>query len=125
MALVAVTGATGFIGRATCRALIDSGIDVRALVRTVPARGIIPPPVTTIVTGDLTAAADLERSVSACDAVIHLAARVPTRPDRSIHADSTFVDVNVAATERVLRAAANSAVKRFLYVSSVKAVGEA
>lgn len=124
MALVAVTGAAGFIGRATCQALIDSGIDVRALVRSEPDKAILPAAVKLVVKGDLETADDLERSLSGSDAVIHLAARVPTRGAQSAQADTSLFNANALATERVFRASARSGVKRFLYVSSVKAVGE-
>jgi len=124
MALVAVTGAAGFIGRETCQALIDSGVDVRALVRSEPDKAVLPRAVRVVVTGDLASAHDLERSLSGSDAVIHLAAHVPTRGARSAQADTSLFNANALATERVFRASAGSGVKRLLYVSSVKAVGE-
>lgn len=124
MALVAVTGAAGFIGRATCQALIDSGIDVRALVRSEPDKAILPPAVRIFVKGDLEAADDLERSLSGSDAVIHLAARVPDRGAQSAQADTTLFNANALATERLFRASARSGVRRFMYVSSVKAISE-
>lgn len=122
--LVAVTGASGFIGRATCKALVASGNEVRALVRNDLRETILPPVVETVITGDLATADHLERALANTDVVIHLAARVPNRAGLRGHAQAGFFDANVLATERVLRAAAGSGVKRFLYVSSVKAVAE-
>ena len=122
--LVAVTGAGGFIGRATCKALVTSGIEVRALVRSALRQSILPPAVETVVTGDLASADHIERSLASAAVVIHLAARVPNRGGLRAHAQAGFFDANVVATERVLRAAAAIGVKRFLYVSSVKAVAE-
>jgi nucleoside-diphosphate-sugar epimerase len=124
MAVVAVTGAAGFIGRATCQALIDAGSDVCALVRNHPGEQLFASRVRTVVTGDLARAEDLERSLSGCATVIHLAARVPLRRQRSEDAETGFFKANVTVAEKVFRAAARGGVKRFVYVSSAKAVGE-
>jgi nucleoside-diphosphate-sugar epimerase len=121
MTVVAVTGAAGFIGRATCQALINAGNDVRGLLRSDRARALLPAAVNIVVTGDLAHARDLERSVAACDAVIHLAARSSAE---SAQTAASIVAENSLVTERVIRAAAHGGAKRFLYVSSVKAVGE-
>jgi nucleoside-diphosphate-sugar epimerase len=121
MTTVALTGAAGFVGRATCRALIDAGNEVRALVRSEAFRSVLPPTAKVVVTGDLAKAKDLERHLAGCDAVIHLAA-LPAA--ESAETAATIVATNSLVTERVVRAAAGSGTKRVLYVSSVKAVGE-
>ena len=124
MAVVAVTGASGFIGMATCRALLRAGFEVRALVRRLPQAGVFPTAAKVIETGDLSTSDGLEAAVQGADTVIHLAARVPAGRGRVAPADANAFDVNVAASERLFRASARSGVRRFVYVSSVKAVGE-
>ena len=119
---VAVTGASGFIGRATCSALLREGVRVHALVRKKPRRGVVPSAANLIVTGDLSNTDHLLTALSGVETVIHLAARVPsTRPKTS---DERSFQINSVITERIFRAAAQSGVRRFVYVSSVKAVGE-
>ena len=119
---VAVTGASGFIGRATCRALVNEGARVLALVRTKPRRGALPSAAKLIVTGDLSDSDRLVAAFSGVESVIHLAARVP--PTRRKAGDARSFEINSIITERIIRAAAQSAVRRVVYVSSVKAVGE-
>ena len=117
MTVVAVTGAAGFVGRATCQALLDSGTGVRALVRKAQDGALVPSGATLVPSGDLAAAHDLQRALGGCDAVIHLAGR------SSGTLDDLFA-ANSLTTERVCRAAAQGGVRRVVYVSSVKAVGE-
>lgn len=125
MTLVAVTGAAGFIGKATTRALLNAGHEVRALVRDEPERGVFPPACKVVALGDLRSTNHLEAALSGAAAVIHLAARVPPTPRAgSAATEASSIDENVRTTERVFRAAARAAVGRFVYVSSVKAVGE-
>jgi nucleoside-diphosphate-sugar epimerase len=148
MTVVAVTGAAGFIGRATCYTLVGSGFQVRALVRSETDESILPPithlpaglraasdtadslsrfyesRVSVVATGDLENSESLVAAFEGCEAVIHLAART-TEPRGRRNDDPDFFGANAATTERVCRAAARSGAKRFVYVSSVKAVGEA
>jgi nucleoside-diphosphate-sugar epimerase len=96
---VLVTGATGFVGRATCAELQARGHEVTALVR----RPGSEPPGTEALAGDI-AAQDgaLERAVAgaAPDAIVHLAAEIASqRSEAKIHA------TNVEGTRRLTEAA--------------------
>jgi nucleoside-diphosphate-sugar epimerase len=119
-ATVLVTGANGFLGRHVCAALVARRIAVRGLVRqagaclpagsvAVPARGL----------DDLAA---IRAALRGVDGVIHLAARVhqPATPD----ATAAFRAVNVEGTRILLREAISAGARDFVFVSSVKAVGE-
>jgi len=68
---VAVTGATGFIGRHLVERLLADGFDVRALSRR-PDIAALPDGVT-VVSGTLEDQAGLERLVEGCQAVVHCA----------------------------------------------------
>lgn len=74
MATYLVTGGTGLIGSNICRLLIESGDQVRALVRP----GSDYEPLTAIgveaFEGDVTAADDLRNAAEGCDAIINSAA---------------------------------------------------
>ncbi len=114
-----ITGATGFIGANLVRELLDEGVRVRALVR--PAsdlRNLSGLPVD-LVTGDLATPAELEAHMAGCHVVFHVAARYSlwARDKRDIYR------TNVEGTERLLVAAARVKVPRFVFTSSVAAIG--
>lgn len=109
--LVAVTGGTGFVGKATLAALVGAGAQVRALARTVPAdaAGV------EWVQGDLADREALDVLVAGAEAVIHIAGLTTARDA------AAFEAANVAGTLAVLEAAARAGVPRFVFVSSLAA----
>lgn len=110
---VALTGATGFIGRHVARSLVDRGHRVRALTRSAP-----PTAETDIewVRGDLGDAGSLKRLVDGCEVVVHCAGAVRGASLRP------FTEVNVEGTARLAKAAlATGETRRFLLVSSLAA----
>ena len=114
-----VTGATGFVGSAVVRQLIDAGHDVRALVRaTSPRRNLEGLDVEPF-EGDLADRTSLRNAVRGCRAVFHVAADyrlwVP-KPD-------TMYQSNVAGTRDLFLAATDAGVERMVYTSSVATLG--
>lgn len=117
-AVIAVTGAAGFVGRATVAAAVRRGHPVRALVRR-PAGGW-PAGVSEGVAPDL-ATADF----AGVDAVIHLAARVHVVEETEADPLAAFRRDNVELMDQVARAAAAAGVRRFVLASSVAVFGSA
>jgi len=113
---VAVTGATGFIGRHVIARLIERGDDVRAVVRPSGSHRVLPPAVT-IVPAPFEADA-LARAFRGTDAVIHLAAVISAVSASEYHA------VNVVGTRAVADAARNAGA-RLVHISSLAAAGPA
>ncbi len=114
---VFVTGATGFIGSHVARALTAEGYRVRALVRRPEAQV----PDAQIVTGDLTRAGELAKTMRGCQFLVHCAALYSFAPrDRSM-----MQRVNVAGTAGVLEAARIAGVQRAVVTSSGSTVGPA
>ncbi len=114
--LVALTGATGFIGAALLAHLVDGGWRVRALCRPRAAR--VPPQLPGVewLSGDLDDSPALNALVAGTDAVIHCAGAV--RGARRVDFDR----VNVHGTDRLARAAARLPLApRFLLLSSLAA----
>ena len=112
--VVALTGATGFIGSALCRTLARAGWRIRALARQTPEAA----PTSEIqwIRGDLDDAVGLERLVADVDAVIHCAGAVRGR------CAEHFQQANVHGSERLLQATRKAAPHaRFLYMSSLAA----
>jgi UDP-4-keto-D-QuiNAc 4-reductase len=115
---VAVTGATGFVGRATVAALAEAGLNPIPIVRTLtglPNERVV---------GNVGPTTDWRSALKDCDMVVHLAARVHVMNDRTTDPLSEFRATNTAGTANLARQAQNFGVKRFIYVSSVKVLGE-
>jgi nucleoside-diphosphate-sugar epimerase len=109
--ILALTGATGFVGGALLEQALAAGHQVRALARrTQPEREGV-----TWVAGALDDAAALSALVSTADAVVHVAGAV-NAPDRA-----GFAAANVAGTRAVVEAAKIRGVARFVHVSSLAA----
>lgn len=114
-----VTGATGFVGSAVARALLDAGAHVRALVRPGADRANLRTlPIETAI-GDLGDSASLVEALCGCDVLFHVAADYrlgALDPER-------LYWTNVAGTRNVLNAARRAGVARIVYTSSVATVG--
>ncbi len=114
-----VTGASGFVGSAIVRRLLQAGHAVRVLLRkNSPQDNIADLPVE-IVSGDLSDTPSLARAVSGCSSLFHAAAdyRLWTRnPDDMYKA-------NVDGTRNIMMIAAEAGVSRIVYTSSVATIG--
>lgn len=117
---IAITGATGFIGRYMQHGMSAAGHDVRVLVRPGRESAVDQPPgrPAEIHVGDVTDAASLEGFLSGVDLLLHLA---------SAHdhlADEVLQKVNVTGTENLLNEAKAHAPKGFrLWVISSAVIG--
>jgi len=124
-ATVVVTGAAGFIGRAACAALEARGCAVRGLVRALDAgtaaRARFVP------AGDLETIDDrrLAGLMHGATHVVHLAARVHQPDADGEGARAAMRRVNVDATARLARAAADAGAAHFVFASTIKVNGEA
>jgi len=120
---VLVTGATGFVGSELIRQLAAKAIDAVGCARS--ADSLLPVGVEPFVVEDLTEV-DINWSLalSNVDVVIHTAARAHIMNDEVLDPLAEFRKVNCDVTLRLAWAAAESGVKRFVFVSSVKVNGE-
>jgi dihydroflavonol-4-reductase len=117
--LAFVTGATGFLGSHVARVLAEQGAELRLLVRpTSDLRNVDGLDADRFV-GDLRDAASIEKALSGCDVVFHVAAdyRLWVRdPDEMYRS-------NVEGTRSLLEAARKQGVRRIVYTSSVATMG--
>jgi nucleoside-diphosphate-sugar epimerase len=120
MTRVLVTGATGFVGPLLCRALLDTGHQVRAALRTDAA--LTGSGCERVTVGDINSRTDWRAALQDIDQVIHAAARVHVM-DNS--ADSAaYMETNALGTRRLAECAAQAGARRLVYLSSVKVNGE-
>lgn len=110
---VFVTGGTGYIGRAVLGALGRRGHRLRVLRR--PGGRPLGAPAVLEIPGDLHDPEALGRGLRGADAVVHLVGIIRER------AGSTFQDVHVEGTRRVLEAAVGAHVRRVLHMSALGA----
>ncbi len=114
-----ITGATGFVGSAVVRRLIDAGHQVRALARAHSDRRNLDGLGLEVVTGDLRDPASLARAVAGCSALFHVAADYRLwAPD-----PDELYRSNVTGTRDLMAAAADAGVARIVYTSSVATLG--
>lgn len=116
---VFVTGATGFVGSHVAEALEATGADVRVLVRRTSRCENLAGLRAERVLGDLRDYESLKRAMAGCEAVFHVAAdyRLWTRKPEEMYAS------NVEGTRSIIRAAAETGVRRVVYTSSVATMG--
>jgi dihydroflavonol-4-reductase len=114
-----LTGATGFLGSHVACVLADQGANLRLLVRPTSNQKNLEGLKAETATGDLRDPASLEKAMSGCDTVFHVAAdyrfwlRDPNEMYRS----------NVEGTRAILEAARKNGVKSVVYTSSVATIG--
>lgn len=113
--LVALTGATGFIGKHLLKELPKCGYRVRVLLRRPAA---LPEGCPSAVIGDLARPYNMAEALAGVDAVIHTAGLAGTM---SGVPEDDYRVFNTEATVSFARAAARARVKRFVFLSSIRA----
>jgi dihydroflavonol-4-reductase len=114
-----LTGATGFLGSAVLRQLVEDGQNVRVLARPNGDRRNIEKVACEVIEGDLNDIPSLQMAVAGCDALFHVAAdyRIWT-PN-----PSELYRTNDLGTVELFRAAAAAGIERMIYTSSVATLG--
>lgn len=109
---ILVTGATGKVGSRLSKRLAQRGHRVRALVRDEARAADLRDAGLELVVGDLLDASSLAAAVRGVDAVVHCAAFFRGATAEQAHA------VNDVGTQRLARAARDTAVERFVFTST-------
>lgn len=113
--LIALTGATGFIGQHLLRELPKRGYRVRALLRR-PTD--LPVAAASAVIGDIVRPRNMAAALEGADVVIHSAGLAHAMSGQP--ADDYRI-LNTEATINLGRAAARAGVRRFVFLSSIRA----
>jgi len=111
---VLITGATGFVGRAVCEAVVREGHSVRRMARGSRSQSLeAQNDGIDWVRGSVLCPNDLRHGMQGCDAVIHLVGIIGEIGDQ------TFERVHLEGTRRVLEAALTSGVRRIVHMSAL------
>jgi len=121
---VAVTGASGFIGKHLVAKLVAGGHDIRAMVRSEEAACKVSGKADVWRIDSAGDADCWDAGLSDCDAVVHLIGVAHAAAHDKKDLTSRFHEVNVNVTGRVVDACLRNGVHRLIYLSSIKAVGE-
>jgi UDP-glucose 4-epimerase len=113
--LIALTGATGFIGRHLLRALPRRGFRLRVLLRR-PTE--LPVDCASAVVGDLARPQNMAAALAGVDAVIHSAGLAHAM---SGVPEDDYRVLNTEATLALARAAQRAGARRFVFMSSIRA----
>jgi nucleoside-diphosphate-sugar epimerase len=113
-----VTGANGLVGRALCSVLDQTEHQVVRAVRTSTTPWEVP-------VGDLNKNTDWSEALGQdTDVVVHLAAQVPLTDTAAEDQADRYTQANTLGTANLARQCAQHGVKRFIFVSTVKVLGE-
>lgn len=115
-----VTGATGLVGNALTKKLLENGAQVKALVRS-PKKAKklgLSHPRLTLIQGDLSDKKLLEKSMQGSKKVYHLAALAGVWAP-----GNEFYDINVKGTQHVMDAALSKGVERVVVTSTAGVIG--
>lgn len=124
---VLVTGGAGFIGSNLCEALLNKGNKVVCLDNFMTGHQyniepFLSNPDFTLIEGDIRNYSDCQKAVEGIDYIFHEAAlgSVP----RSIKDPMTATDVNIGGFVKMLFAAKEAGIKRFVYAASSSTYGD-
>jgi len=116
---ILITGASGFVGAAVLRKLIEREHEMRVLVRAESNRVNLEGLPVEVVVGDLRNRPSLEHAVRTCEVLYHVAAdyRLWAQDPQELY------HTNVTGTRNIMLAAADAGMRRIVYTSSVATLG--
>ncbi len=121
MPKVLITDANGFVGKPLCKALLAGGWEVRGTVRS--TEGLVDDveawPIDTI--GPQT---DWQEVLAGVDHVIHLAGKVHDIKEKSQGSEEEYFQINALGTKKLAEGAVQYGIKRFIFVSTIKAMAD-
>jgi uncharacterized protein YbjT (DUF2867 family) len=115
MQTIAVTGSTGFVGRAVVASLLRCGYRVRALARKGSAGKLAPHPNLEVIEGDPRNVDDVTRLVSGANALLHL---IGTRRAEMKRTGVTYADIDLGTVRVAIEAMKRVGVDRILLLSA-------
>lgn len=117
--MIAVTGASGFVGRYAVAELVAAGLPVRACIRRPAESGALRGAEEVVESGDVLVQPNWHACVEGAEVILHIAGSAHSKPQGDAAKEAAVRRVNVDATASLARAALEAAVRRFVFVSSI------
>ncbi|MGV8934797.1 MAG: UDP-glucose 4-epimerase family protein [Gallionellaceae bacterium] len=118
---IAITGASGFVGRALCAEVVARGMEALGISR---SSCDLPAGVDNLAVEDINSSSDWREALVGCDVVVHLAARVHVMRETTDDPMPEFRRINVQGTLNLAQQAHAVGVRSFVFISSIKVNGE-
>lgn len=122
MTRILITGVSGFIGRTLAKAMREKNFTISGAVR--KKSNAVPAFLEQFEVGNILADTNWRLALNRVDVVVHLAARVHVMQETTANPLVEFRRLNTEVTLNLAKQAAESGVKRFIYLSSIKVNGE-
>ncbi|GAA6140480.1 NAD-dependent epimerase/dehydratase family protein [Hydrogenophaga sp. 5NK40-0174] len=117
--MIGITGATGFVGQALCREMMARQLVWRGFSQS--GKPVLGVPTQSL---SLAPETDWRGALQGLECVIHCAARVHQMDASAAADEQAFQRINTHGTVRLAQSAADAGVRRLIFLSSVKAMGE-
>lgn len=121
---ILITGASGFVGRALCQALLKNGHLIKGTFHSNEISPAISGKMECINVGDIDEHTDWNSALRNIDTVIHLASRVHKEAESYATSLSENKRINTEGTRRLATMAAKCNIRRFIFLSSIKVNGQ-
>jgi nucleoside-diphosphate-sugar epimerase len=123
MKKICVTGANGFIGKSVCEILSKSHKSIRGIVRNKNLNKNLPN-IEHLAIGDISHKTNWKNALEDVDCIIHCAGKAHVMNETKTDELKIYRSVNVDGTRQLAEQAAESGVRRLIFLSSVKVNGE-
>ena len=118
---IAVIGSSGFVGSYLTSLLKKDGLNVISMVRNLSSESLVS---STIEIGDVLSGKKYEGVFDEITTVVYTVARTHRGNEEGSNFEQIYNEINCHAMIRVAKAAHRQGVKRFIFLSSLKALGE-
>jgi len=119
---VLVTGSSGFVGNVFVEKALEKSVDINLAVRTFIEK--YKDNTNQFLIDGLSNKQDWRSALADCNVVVHIAARAHIMNDDAQDPLEEFRKINVEGTLNLANQAAETGVKRFIFISSIKVNGE-
>ena len=123
MKKILITGASGFIGKSICKALVNLDYSICGAVRNLSLVSNINDNVKFISIGDISQSPDWKNILPGYECVIHCAAKAHLSNDRKKNTLEDYQLINVESTKKLALECAKAGVRRIIFLSSIGVLG--
>ncbi len=119
-----ITGANGFIGCALTKQLSNAHLSAKAIVRNENGKSLLEPFTKDVFCGSIEQSIESNDAFTGVSTVVHLAARVHRMNESGMDGMEEARSINRDLTIKLARASLKEGVKKFIFISTVKVMGD-